>query len=177
MRSQADVRKREVGQSRVKVSIPCHQLVSDLIQVDPHVSICRGFGCEQITCLSMFPRLCVLVEPLFLIKYPACTLDAFVALLLLHPPIRMPQNQSCQKLTESILGPDSGVASGECLHSLVGPFVGFHHQALLIATIWPLGRGNVGYGANVGSNHTSRQVGTRVFFSLNLSRRKICMCA
>lgn len=62
------------------------------------------------------------------------------------------------KLTHSILGPDSGVGAGECHHSLVGPFVGFHHQALLIAAIWPLGRGNVGYGANVGSNHTSRQV-------------------
>lgn len=65
------------------------------------------------------------------------------------------------QVTHSILGPDSGVGSGECHHSLVGPFVGFHHQALLIAAIWPLGRGNVGYGANVGSNHTSRQV--RVF--------------
>ena len=62
------------------------------------------------------------------------------------------------KLTHSVLGPDSGVGAGECLHCLVGPFVGFHHQSLLIATIWPLGRGNVGYGANVGSNHTSRQV-------------------
>ena len=50
------------------------------------------------------------------------------------------------------------MGGGECLHCLVGPFVGFHHQSLLIATIWPLGRGNVGYGANVGSNHTSRQV-------------------
>ncbi|CAN0392062.1 unnamed protein product, partial [Ectocarpus sp. 12 AP-2014] len=61
------------------------------------------------------------------------------------------------KLTHSVLGPDSGVGAGECLHCLVGPFVGFHHQSLLIATVWPLGRGNVGYGANVGSNHTSRQ--------------------
>ncbi|CAM9416364.1 unnamed protein product [Scytosiphon promiscuus] len=55
------------------------------------------------------------------------------------------------KLQHSVLGPDSGVGAGECLHCLVGPFVGFHHQSLLIATIWPLGRGNVGYGANSGS--------------------------
>jgi hypothetical protein len=34
--------------------------------------------------------------------------------------------------------------------------VSFHHQALLIATLWPEGRGNVAYGANVGSNHTSK---------------------
>jgi hypothetical protein len=36
------------------------------------------------------------------------------------------------------------------------PFVGFHHQALLIATIWPSGRGNVSHGASVGSNHTGK---------------------
>jgi hypothetical protein len=34
--------------------------------------------------------------------------------------------------------------------------VGFHHQSLLIASYWPKGRGNVGYGANVGSNHTGK---------------------
>ncbi|GBG30675.1 Hypothetical Protein FCC1311_068952 [Hondaea fermentalgiana] len=60
------------------------------------------------------------------------------------------------KLLESILGPFSGVAEGEISESLVGPFVGFHHQALLIASYWPSGKGNVGYGANVGSNHTGK---------------------
>lgn len=59
-------------------------------------------------------------------------------------------------LTDSVLGPNSGVAEGECTASLCGPFVGFHHQALLIAAMWPKGKGNVGYGANVGSNHTSK---------------------
>lgn len=54
----------------------------------------------------------------------------------------------------AIIGPNTGVAEGEVTSSLVGPFVGFHHQALLIASVWPEGRGNVGYGANVGSNHT-----------------------
>lgn len=60
------------------------------------------------------------------------------------------------KLTESILGPNSGVGEGEVTASLVGPFVGFHHQSLLIAAVWPEGKGNVGYGANVGSNHTGK---------------------
>ncbi len=60
------------------------------------------------------------------------------------------------KLTESILGPNSGVAEGEATASLLGPFVGFHHQSLLIAAMWPEGKGNVGYGANVGSNHTGK---------------------
>jgi hypothetical protein len=60
------------------------------------------------------------------------------------------------KLTDSILGPNSGVAEGEATSCLLGPFVGFHHQALLIAVLWPEGKGNVGYGANVGSNHTGK---------------------
>jgi hypothetical protein len=60
------------------------------------------------------------------------------------------------KVTGSIVGPNSGVAEGEVTASLLGPFVGFHHQALLIAAFWPEGKGNVGYGANVGSNHTSK---------------------
>jgi hypothetical protein len=60
------------------------------------------------------------------------------------------------KVTQSILGPNTGVAEGEVTASLCGPFVGFHHQALLIAAFWPEGKGNVGYGANVGSNHTSK---------------------
>ncbi len=60
------------------------------------------------------------------------------------------------KVTNSIIGPNSGIAEGEVTASLVGPFVGFHHQALLIAAFWPEGKGNVGYGANVGSNHTSK---------------------
>lgn len=60
------------------------------------------------------------------------------------------------KVTQSLLGPNTGIAEGEVTASLVGPFVGFHHQSLLIAVLWPEGKGNVGYGANVGSNHTAK---------------------
>jgi len=60
------------------------------------------------------------------------------------------------KVTDSIVGANTGIAEGEVTACLVGPFVGFHHQALLIASFWPEGKGNVGYGANVGSNHTSK---------------------
>jgi NDP-sugar pyrophosphorylase family protein len=60
------------------------------------------------------------------------------------------------KVTDSILGPNTGVGEGEVTACLVGPFVGFHHQALLIAALWPEGKGNVAYGANVGSNHTTK---------------------
>ncbi|KAF4665294.1 hypothetical protein FOL47_004667 [Perkinsus chesapeaki] len=60
------------------------------------------------------------------------------------------------KVFDSIVGPCTSIAEGEVTASLVGPFVGFHHQALLIACFWPSGRGNIGYGANVGSNHTGK---------------------
>ncbi|MGI8907497.1 MAG: DUF4954 family protein [Candidatus Sumerlaeaceae bacterium] len=60
------------------------------------------------------------------------------------------------KVSQSIIGPNTSIAEGEVTASLVGPFVGFHHQSLLIAAMWPEGRGNIGSGANVGSNHTSK---------------------
>jgi hypothetical protein len=56
-----------------------------------------------------------------------------------------------------VLGPNTQVAQGEATNCLLGPFVGFHHQALLISALWPEGRGNIAYGANVGSNHTGRK--------------------
>jgi hypothetical protein len=79
------------------------------------------------------------------------------------------------KVTASIIGPNTAVAEGEVTSCLIGPFVGFHHQALLIAALWPEGKGNVGYGANVGSNHTSRApdqeviCGEGVFFGLGVN--------
>lgn len=79
------------------------------------------------------------------------------------------------KVTDSILGPNTGVAEGEVTACLLGPFVGFHHQSLLIAAMWPEGKGNVGYGANVGSNHTSKApdqeiwCGEGTFFGLGVN--------
>jgi len=79
------------------------------------------------------------------------------------------------KVTDSLLGPNTGVGEGEVTSCLVGPFVGFHHQALLIAAYWPEGKGNVGYGANVGSNHTSKApdqeiwCGEGTFFGLGVN--------
>ena len=59
-------------------------------------------------------------------------------------------------IIESIIGPNSAIGEAEITSSLAGPFTAAHHHSLLIACIWPGGRGNIGYGANVGSNHTSR---------------------
>lgn len=77
----------------------------------------------------------------------------------------------------SIIGPNTGIAKGEVTASLVGPFVGFHHQSMLIAAYWPEGRGNIAYGAMVGSNHTGRApdqelwAGEGMFFGLGCSIR------
>lgn len=60
------------------------------------------------------------------------------------------------RVCDSILAADASIAGGECHRSLVGPFIGFHHHSLLIASLWPFGRGNLGYGAKVGANHTGR---------------------
>ncbi len=67
------------------------------------------------------------------------------------------------KVTQSIVGANTHIAEGEITASLVGPFVGFHHQALLIAAMWPEGKGNVAYGANVGSNHTGKAPDQEIF--------------
>ncbi len=79
------------------------------------------------------------------------------------------------KVTDSLIGPNTGIAEGEVTACLVGPFVGFHHQSLLIAAFWPEGKGNIGYGANVGSNHTSKApdqelwAGEGLFYGLSVN--------
>lgn len=55
-----------------------------------------------------------------------------------------------------VIGPDSSVSGAECLHSMIGPFTGIHHSSLVISCTWPVGRGNIAYGAKVGANHTGR---------------------
>jgi len=83
------------------------------------------------------------------------------------------ENQS--RVSSSIIGPNSSLGGGEVTSAFAGPFTVSHHQSLLIATVWPGGRGNIGYGANVGSNHTSRlpdqelYPGEGMFFGLGCS--------
>lgn len=60
------------------------------------------------------------------------------------------------KVSQSVVGPNVVLGEGEVTASCVGPFTGAHHQSLLIAAFWPAGRGVLGAGSNVGSNHTSR---------------------
>ena len=77
-------------------------------------------------------------------------------------------------VTECVIAGGSTVTRGEASHSLIGPFVGFHHTALLIAALWPRGRGNVAAGALLGSNHTGKlpdqesRPGEGTFFGLGV---------
>lgn len=59
-------------------------------------------------------------------------------------------------VNSSIICPCVHIDEAEVTHSFVGPLTQMHHHSLLIAALWPEGHGNLGYGANVGSNHTSR---------------------
>jgi hypothetical protein len=80
-------------------------------------------------------------------------------------------------VSSSIVGPNTTIAKGEVTSSLVGPFVGFHHQSLLISAYWPEGKGNIAYGAMVGSNHNGRAPDQEIwpgegsFFGLGCSIR------
>lgn len=78
---------------------------------------------------------------------------------------------------ETVIGSACSIAGGEIHASILGPLVAAHHQSLLIGCLWPGGRGNVGYGANVGSNHTGRvpdqeiRPGEGMFFGLGSSMK------
>jgi len=81
--------------------------------------------------------------------------------------------QEGARIRDCLIAGGTVVAAGEATASFLGPFVGMHHSSLLIAAYWPDGRGNIGYGANVGSNHTSRMPdqeihpGEGMFFGLD----------
>lgn len=84
------------------------------------------------------------------------------------------------QVESSYVAHDNHFGKGEVTSCFLGPFTGFHHQSLLISTLWPDGRGNVGYGANVGSNHTGRApdqefwVGEGCFLGLSSSVKFPC---
>ena len=64
---------------------------------------------------------------------------------------------ACKAIVKSsIIAPCCHIEEGEVNSSFVGPLTQMHHHSLLIAALWGDGCGNLGYGANVGSNHTGR---------------------
>lgn len=84
---------------------------------------------------------------------------------LIHNSVIM-EHSTCEKkciISSSIIGPGSSIGEAEITSSFTGPLTAAHHHSLLISAIWPGGKGNLGYGANVGSNHTSRQPDQEIF--------------
>ena len=82
----------------------------------------------------------------------------------------------CKAIVKSsIVAPCCHVEEGEVNSSYIGPLTQMHHHSLLIAALWPDGCGNIGYGANVGSNHTGRMPdqeimpGQGMFFGLGVN--------
>lgn len=75
----------------------------------------------------------------------------------------------------AIVAPCCHIEEAEVNSSYVGPMTQMHHHSLLIAALWPSGCGNLGYGANVGSNHTGRMPdqeimpGIGMFFGLGVN--------
>lgn len=78
-------------------------------------------------------------------------------------------------ITNSIMGSKTKVEEAEVTSSYVGELTQIHHHSLLISALWAEGKGNIGYGANVGSNHTGRLPdqeiipGEAMFFGLGCS--------
>ncbi|MCQ2055500.1 MAG: DUF4954 family protein [Fibrobacter sp.] len=82
----------------------------------------------------------------------------------------------CKAIVKSsIIAPCCHIEEGEVNSSYMGPMTQMHHHSLLIAALWPAGCGNLGYGANVGSNHTGRMPdqevmpGQGMFFGLGVN--------
>lgn len=82
----------------------------------------------------------------------------------------------CKAIVKSsIIAPCCHIEEGEVNSSYMGPMTQMHHHSLLIAALWPEGCGNLGYGANVGSNHTGRMPdqevmpGQAMFFGLGVN--------
>ncbi len=71
-------------------------------------------------------------------------------------------------INSSIICPCVHIDEAEITHSFVGPLTQAHHHSLLIAALWPEGHGNLGYGANVGSNHTGRMPDQEVMPALGM---------
>jgi len=71
-------------------------------------------------------------------------------------------------INSSIIAPGCHIDEAEVTCSFVGPLTQMHHHSLLISALWPEGCGNLGYGANVGSNHTGRMPDQEIYPGLGL---------
>ncbi|MEW5693794.1 MAG: DUF4954 family protein [Candidatus Hydrogenedentota bacterium] len=80
----------------------------------------------------------------------------------------------------SFIDKGSVVEQAEITASLIGSLTGIHHKSLIIAVRWFEGRGNVGAGALIGSNHTGKapdqecDVGEGLFFGIGVNIKYPC---
>ncbi|NNM67485.1 MAG: DUF4954 family protein [Spirochaetales bacterium] len=134
----------------------CAQIENSFVTAEPENPACLGAG----VCL----RSCLVQAGVHLDTFALAENSVF---------LEFSGGSDHVRLSESMIGPNTHLSSGEVHSCFLGPFVGMHHQSLLISCWWPQGRGNLGYGANVGSNHTSRapdqeiRPGEGMFFGLD----------
>ncbi|MBO7501505.1 MAG: DUF4954 family protein [Fibrobacterales bacterium] len=88
------------------------------------------------------------------------------------------------RIRHSVLAPNARVTCAEVSSSLLGPFVGMHHQAQVVSVLWPAGLGSVEAGCLVGNDTSGRfpnreailgegvsfGLGATALFPLNLER-------
>ena len=175
--------KPELPHSQIHFSIVSNHVEIENVKCIQHVYLGSGTIVQGASELKHVTTLSELDEPVFIgtnvsvirsILQWGCKCDRGAQLerAFLFEYSSVDQNGM---MSDSCLGSNSHVAKGEITACFVGPFVGMHHQSLLIGTIWPEGKGNVGYGANVGSNHTGRApdqefwAGEGEFFGLSSS--------
>jgi len=126
----------------------------DGILVHTHASIQAA---TSVTAATLYPNACIknaCTVSSVLLQWNAVIQDHSVVTdtLLMEQAAAGPHSL----VASTVLGPDVHCSAGEIHASIIGPNCNAHHQSLLIGVLWPAGRGNVGYGANVGSNHTGR---------------------
>jgi hypothetical protein len=139
--------------------IGAHSLVRDTptlksVYLSPHASIVAASSVSNTTMLeyAKIENSCTVSNTLLQWNSSIISNSNVSNSLLMEEAHSGPNNL----VASSVLGPDVHVSGGEVHASIIGPNTNAHHQSLVIGVLWPLGRGNVGYGANVGSNHTGR---------------------
>jgi len=171
---------------RWRVAYPCSAIGSGaIIAACPDVTATATVGCVTLQGATVSDALLqgTRAAPtvvagaavvLHAVVHPGCRIDsgAAVAHSVLFP---LSGARKHGVITESVVASGTVVSEAEVSHCLLGPFVGLHHHSLLIAALWPGGRGNIAYGANVGSNHTGKLPdqeifpGEGVFYGLGVS--------
>lgn len=142
--------------------------------IGPHVRIDGAAKIRNSVILSTLENPCELYDGIILegsSVQAGCKIHSFCHI---RNSVLMQNSRVGRKamINQSVIGPLCHLEAVEITSSYCGPLVQAHHHSLLIAAIWPGGRGNLGYGANVGSNHTGRlpdqeiHPGTGLFFGL-----------